>query len=183
MKKLVLLFLVLSLTLVACGQSKTTQALLTRFDEKLSLYFYKNTLRMLNQQEDEDFDELIKHVEKLRFLMVNKGTVKFGPEDYKTLTGDYRRESYEPIVNSRIDGRNFDIFLRDTKGSTPGTVVLVNDSTNLFVLDIVGTIDVSKAGSLFSMIDGSTDIGKKIKNFSNQESDSTRKSRKKRKTN
>lgn len=180
MKKITFLLFVLSISLPSHGQSKTTEGLLARFDEKLSLYFYKNTLRMLNQQESKEFDELIKNVDKMRFLMVNKGTEKFGPEDYKKLTIDYREESYDPIVTSRIEGRNFDIFLKDTKGSTPGTVVLVNDSTNLYVLDIIGSFDVSKAGSLFSMIDSSTDIGKKIRNFSGQESDSTRRSKRNR---
>ncbi|MDZ4714778.1 MAG: DUF4252 domain-containing protein [Cytophagales bacterium] len=181
MKQITTILLLLVLAWPVRAQSKTTQTLLTRFDKKLSLYFYKNTLRMLNQKEDPEFDELIKNVEKLRFIMVNKSDEKFGVEDYKKLAGDYQQESYEPIVNSRFEGKNFDIFLKDFKGSSPGTVVLVNDSSSLFVLDIIGTIDVRKAGALFSAIDGSTDIGKRIKNFTNQESDSTREARKKRK--
>jgi hypothetical protein len=46
-----------------------------------------------------------------------------------------------------------------------GTVVLVDDSTSLYVLDILGTIDVRKASQLFSTIDQSSDIGQKIKSF------------------
>jgi hypothetical protein len=44
----------------------------------------------------------------------------------------------------------------------------VNDSTNLFVLDMIGTIDITKASSLFSVIDESSDIGKQIKNFTDR---------------
>ena len=58
--------------------------------------------------------------------------------------------------------------MKDKKGSSLGTVVLVNDSTSLYVLDIIGTIDVRKASSLFSTIDSSSDIGKQIKNFTNR---------------
>ena len=46
------------------GQTKTTQALDDKY-EGLTLYFYRNTLRMLNQKEDPAFDELIKDIEKI----------------------------------------------------------------------------------------------------------------------
>ena len=181
MKKYIFAAFLLVLGVKGLAQARTTEALQKQFESSLSLYFYKNTLRMLNQSESKEFDELIKDIEKLRFLMVNKSDQKFGSEDYKKLTGDYQKESYERIVTSRFEGKNIDIFLKDIKGSSPGTVVLVNDSSNLFVLDIIGSIDVRKAGSLFSAIDGSTDIGKRIKNFTNQESDSTREAKRRRK--
>ena len=174
MKKILLLALVVSTIFCAHAQSKTTQALQTKFDKSLSLYFYKNTLRMLNQQDSKEFDDLIDNIEKLKFLMVDKSAKGFGPADYKKLTNDYRKESYEPIVSGRFEGKNFDIFLKAEKGSTPGTVLLVNDSSSLFVLDMIGTIDVNKAGALFSMIDGSTDIGKRIKDFTSHENDSVK---------
>ena len=121
---------------------------------------------MLNQSENKEFDEMIKDIEKMKFLMVDKGTKNFGPNDYKKLMNDYQSENYESIMTSRYDGRNFDIYVKDAKGS-PGTVVLVNDSTSLFVLDMIGTIDVTKVGSLFSTIDENTDIGNRIKSFMN----------------
>ena len=146
------------------AQSKTTQALDDKF-EGLSLYFYKNTLRMLNQKADPDFDALIKDIEKMKFVLIDKSADKFGKSEYKKLVSDYQSESFEPIMTSRYQGKSFDIYMKDKKGSSLGTVVIVNDSTNMYVLDIIGTIDVSKASSLFSAIDSSTDIGQQIKNF------------------
>jgi hypothetical protein len=61
----------------ASGQTKTTQSLDDKYDG-LTLYFYRNTLRMLNQSEDKSFDELIKDIEKMRFLMIDKANSKFG---------------------------------------------------------------------------------------------------------
>ncbi len=167
MRKSVLLFIgVIFTSLSVLAQSKTTQALDERF-EGLSLYFYKNTLRMLNQKDDKDFDELIKNIEKMKFLMIDKED-KFGKNDYKKLVSEYQAESFELGMTSRYQGRTFDIYLKDKKGSSLGTVVLVNDSTSLYVLDIIGTIDVRKASSLFSAIDESSDIGKQIKNFTDR---------------
>lgn len=165
-KNLLLIAGIIFASAATFAQSKTTQALDDRF-EGLSLYFYKNTLRMLNQTDDKDFDELIKNIEKMKFLMIDKAD-KFGKNDYKKLITDYQSESFEQIMTARHQGRNFDIYLKDKKGSSLGTVVLVNDSTNLYVLDIIGTIDVRKASSLFSAIDESSDIGKKIKDFTDR---------------
>lgn len=122
---------------------------------------------MLNQKNDPDFDALIKDIEKMKFLMIDKEGL-FDKGEYKKLLSDYKAESFEPILTSRYQGKNFDIYMKDKKGASLGTVVLVNDSTSLYVLDIIGTIDVSKASSLFNAIDGSSDIGKQIKNFTDK---------------
>ena len=132
------------------------------------MYFYNNTLRMLNQKEDAGFDELIKDIEKLKFIMIDKGQ-NFGPSDYNKLVSGYKSEAFEEIMTSRIDGRNFDVFLKEKNGKTQGMIVTVNDSTSLWVLDIVGSIALNKIGSLFSTIDGSSDIREKIREMAKKD--------------
>ncbi len=165
MKKLNILLVIILFPLIGLAQSATTEALQKQYNDAFSLYFYKNTLRMLNQMDSPEFDELIKDIEKMKFLMIDKSKMKFATADYKKLLKQYSAESYEEIMTTRYQGRNFDIYLKDIKGSTLGTVMLVNDSTSFYVLDILGTIDVSKATQLFSALDDSSDIGQKIKSF------------------
>ena len=165
MKKIILILLVSSVPGSMMAQTETTQALQKRFDDSFSLYFYKNTLRMLNQTDNKEFDELIKNIEKMKFLVIDKSKANFAAADYKKLVQDYKSETYEEAVTSRYQGKSLDVYLKDRKGSTVGTVVLVNDSTSLYVLDILGTIDVRQASKLFSTIDESSDIGQKIKSF------------------
>lgn len=150
------------------GQTKTTESLHKAHGDALALYFYNNTLRMLNQSEDKAFDELIRDIQKMKFLMIDKGT-NFGASQYKQLVSGYKSESFEEIMTSRYQGRNFDVFLKDNKGKTEGMIVTVNDSTSLFVLDIVGSIAIDKVTTLFKTIDESTDIGKKIKDFAKKD--------------
>jgi len=156
----------LSLSFNANGQTETTIALNNRFDDALTLYFYKNTLRMLNQSENKEFDDLIKDIEKLKFLVIDKTSDSFGGEDYKRLTTSYKGEDYEEIMTSRFDGKNFDVLLNERNGTTKGMVVLVNDSSSLYVLDILGKVELNKVTKLFREIDNSAEIGKMIKAFS-----------------
>lgn len=147
------------------AQSSTTEALQKKHHDALSLFFYNNTLRMLNQAEDEDFDELIKDIEKMRFLMIRKNESDFQEGDFRKLLSDYKAESFQEALTSRHEGKNFDIFIREQNGKTKGMLVLVNDSTNLYILDILGSIALNKINKLYTTIDQSTDIGGKIRAF------------------
>ena len=147
------------------AQSKTTEKLHKKYNEALSLFFYNNTLRMINQKDDQEFDALIKDIKKMKFLMIQKED--FGNDDYKKLISDYKSESFEEMMTSRHDGKNFDVYMKD--GKSKGMIVAVNDAENLYVLDMVGSIPLNKVTTLFKEIDESSEIGKKIQEFTKHE--------------
>src|SRR6185369_12801696 len=154
----------------ASGQSNTTNALDEKY-EGLSLFFDKNTLKMFNQKDDKDFDELIKDIEKRKFLMIDKTKSAFAAADYKKLLSGYQGEKYEEMMTSRYKGKNLDVYIKQDNGHVRGTVILVNDSSSLYVLDILGRVALDKASPLFRTLDESTDIGKKIKDFASGDDD------------
>ncbi len=164
----IVLLLVAFTTASAAAQTKTTEELHKSNGDALALFFYNNTLRMLNQADDKDFDALIKDIERMKFLMIEKKQ-SFGLKQYNQLVSGYKSESFEEIMTSRYQGKNFDVFLKDKNGKTEGMIVTVNDSTNLFVLDIVGSIALDKVTKLFTTLDESSDIGKKIKDFTKKD--------------
>jgi len=153
------------------AQSATTEGLKKKYGDALELFFYNNTLRMLNQSEDKDFDEIIRDIEKMRFLMIKKEETSFGNNDYQKLVADYKAEAFQEIMTSRHEGKNFDVYLKENDGKTKGMLVLINDAKNLYVLDILGRIALDKVTKLYNTLDESTDIGKKIKAFSNGDDD------------
>jgi hypothetical protein len=148
-------------SIAANAQSKTTEALDKKYNESLSLFFYNNTLRMINQNEDKELDELIKDIDKMKFLAISKD--QLSGSDYKKLISDYKAESFEEMMTSRHEGKNFDVYMKE--GNSRGMVVTVRDDNNLYVLDIVGSIPLNKVTKLFSTIDESSEIGQKIRDF------------------
>ena len=126
---------------------------------------------MLNQAEDKEFDELIRDIQKMRFLMIKKNESKFGSADFKKLVSDYKAESFQEIMTSRHDGKTFDVYLKENNGKQGGMLVLINDAENLFVLDILGSIALDKVTKLYSTLDESTDIGNKIRAFTGEDDD------------
>jgi Domain of unknown function (DUF4252) len=152
-------------SIMVSAQSKTTEALHDANQDALALFFYKNTLKMLNQQESKEFDDLIKDIEKMKFLIVSKSAAGFTSGKFKTLVSDYKREGYEEMMTSRFEGKNFEIYLKEKSGKVAGTIVLVSDEEDLYVLDILGSVPVNKVPQFFQTIDQSSDIGKMIKAF------------------
>lgn len=146
-----------------CGwaQTRTTEQLVEENKEALNLFFYRNTLRMLNQSGDPEFDELIRHIEKMRFLLIDRGAV-ISLSDFKKTGKRYAAEGYEEMMSSRMQGRFFDVWVREREGQVKGTVMLVADSTQLYVLDILGRVALDKASKLFQTIDQSADVGRLI---------------------
>jgi hypothetical protein len=57
---------------IVSAQSKTTEELHKKNEGALSLFFYNNTLRMLNQTDDKGFDEVSKDIKKMKLLMIDK---------------------------------------------------------------------------------------------------------------
>jgi hypothetical protein len=168
-KKLSLLLLVIGIPVAMFAQSSTTESLHKAHSGALSLFFYNNTLRMLNQKEDKEFDDLIQDIEKMKFLMIDKKDNSFGASDYRKLVSNYKSEAFQEIMTSRYEGKNFDVFLKEKDGRTKGMLVLINDSTNLYVLDIMGRIALDKVTKLYNTLDESADIGRKIKAFAGHE--------------
>ena len=154
--------------LATYAQSKTTEALHKKHKDAMSLFFYNNTLRMINQTEDKDLDALIKDIEKMKFLLIHK-PAGFSTDDYKKLTADYKKEAFEEMMTSRMEGKTFDIFAIEKDGKTKSMLVLVNDQENLYVLDIVGRIALDQVGKLYKTIDSSSDFREKIKEFTGKE--------------
>jgi hypothetical protein len=72
-------------------------------------------------------------------------------------------------MTSRFQGKNFDILLKGSEKKTEGMLVLVNDEASLYVLDIQGFINVNKVTELYNKLDGSSEIGKRIKEFANRD--------------
>lgn len=167
MRKLILPILLCCFSVSAFAQSKTTENLHKKYSESLALFFYNNTLRMINQNEDPEFDALIKDVEKMKFLLIDKQN--FQKSDYQKLVSEYKSESFDEIMTSRHQGRSFDVFMKD--GSSKGMILAVNDSSSLYVLDIVGSIPLDKVTKFFSTIDESSEIGKRIKAFASRDND------------
>ncbi|MCE2733877.1 MAG: DUF4252 domain-containing protein [Cyclobacteriaceae bacterium] len=179
MTKLQCIFLFSSLLVVQTifAQSKTTQDLHKSYPDARVIFFYKNTLRMINQTDSKEFDDLIKDIDKLKILIIDK-SVNYSASNFKKLSSNYKQDGFEEIMTSRVEGRSFDVYLKEKNNKTLGTVVLVNDVDKLYVLDVVGSVPMQKIPEFFKQINNSTELQNVIKEIAGSKNEEKDKSKK-----
>ncbi len=147
-----IVFLAVLMPLMASAQSKTTQSFHKDHEDAFVLFFYSNTLKMLNQTDDPEFAEMIKQIEKMKFIRVDKKADDFDSEDYAEMVEDYRDEDFEDLMTMRHEGMNVNAYIQENNGVTTGIVMLMQDDESVSVLDIKGSIPLNKIGSIISKV-------------------------------
>ncbi|MEP2770935.1 MAG: DUF4252 domain-containing protein [Fulvivirga sp.] len=151
MKKLLTLVLI-ALPLLTVAQSKTTKSLQDKYDDAFGLFFYNNTLNMLNQTDDEDFAELIKDIDKMKFLRIDRKANKIEQSEIKDLIADYKDEDFEDLMTMRHEGMNVQVYIQEDDGVTTGLVFVMTDDESLSVLDVKGKVPMNQLANLISKV-------------------------------
>ncbi|MTI41389.1 DUF4252 domain-containing protein [Fulvivirga lutimaris] len=150
--KRIIVFLIVMSPLLGVAQSKTTQSFHKDHEDAFVLFFYSNTLKMLNQTDDPEFAEMIKQIEKMKFVRVDKKADDFDKDDYNDLVDDYKDEDFEDLMTMRHEGMNVNAYIQEDDGVTTGIVMLMQDDESVSVLDIKGSIPLNKIGSIISKV-------------------------------
>lgn len=127
------------------AQSKVLQELKDSNYVQLGFYFTPSTLRMLNIQKDTAFDDMIKGVEKMRFLIMEPE--KFSNTTYfNTADKLIKEEKYEEYIIWDGNGDELQVF---GKPDTKEMVGLAKFQDQMYVFDLKGTIDLMKIPELY----------------------------------
>lgn len=152
MKKIFFLVLIL-VPGYAWPQSKTTGNLQDKYKDSFALFFYNNTLEMLNQTDSKEFTELVRDIDKMKFLRIGRSENKIDNKAIAGLVKDYHEEDFEDLMTMRHEGMNVNVYIQEEKGVTSGLVILMTDNESLSVLDIKGSVPLNKLASLLSQMD------------------------------
>lgn len=151
MKTLISFFLLLP-ALAVSAQSNTTQELHKKYDDAFYLFFYENTLQMLNQQNSEEFSRLINDIDKMKFLRIDKKKYSISREDVKSLMKKYQGEEFEELMSMREEGADIKVYIKEKDKITYGLVMLINDEEALAVLDIKGSVPLNDLVNLYNQV-------------------------------
>ncbi len=151
MKKIFTLLL-LAIPLLTIAQSKTTRSLQDKYDDAFGLFFYNNTLNMLNQTDDEDFAELIKDIDKMKFLRIDRKANNIEQSEITELIEGYKDEDFEDLMTMRHEGMNVQVYIQEDDGVTTGLVLVMTDDESLSVLDVKGKVPMNQLANLISKV-------------------------------
>lgn len=157
MRNLIAAFIIFTSSTASFAQSETIQELHEKYDDAFAMFFYKNTLNMLNMQDNKEFQALIDGIEKMKLLRIDKSANDFTKDHFKQLVKDYRSEDFEELMTVKQEKMNINAYIKESGGKTKGIVILLNEAENLTVLDIKGSIPFDKIGELAKYADEFSD--------------------------
>lgn len=149
MKSIITLIIAL-LPLFSIAQSKTTKMVEEKYSNVFKLFFYNNTLEMLNQTNNEEFALLIKDIDKMKFLRIGRAEQNITNSDIADLISEYHDEDFEDLMTMRHEGMNVNIYIKEDDGVTEGLIFLMTDEENLSILDVKGAVPLQQVATLLS---------------------------------
>ena len=156
MRKIVLLMIIATaFPSLSQAQSKAMENLSEKHEEDgFVLMFYYSTLKMLIPEENEELQDVIYGIEKIKLLRVDDS----GSEgDLQNVKVDLQSEGFEEAMTARHEGSKMIVYIKERKGMTKGAFFLMESDSSLIVLDLVGEIPIDKLFTLSNEIDMLTD--------------------------
>ena len=155
MRNLLLIY-VLLLPSMSFGQSKSITRFRSDFKENSNMFFYSSTLKMLNTENNPEFADLLKDIEEIRVLNYDKATMKISNEDIRGLKTALQDEKFNNIMELQEKGNSIHLYSREKHGKTVGFVAIIDNTENLVLIDLIGSIDVKKFMELKHQLDTRT---------------------------
>lgn len=154
MKTLVITTLSLLLSLPAFAQSRTVSSFMKKHEPSASFYLYPSTLRMIDRENNPDYQQLVRHIEKVSFLTFQKGAMPVSKEKVRELQQALAGEAYEELLSFRDAGNQVYIY---SKGDEPEAYVsLVDNEEALMLFDMQGAPDLP---SLMKLVQSDFNFG------------------------
>lgn len=123
-------------------------SIVTEFKENhetaLSLYLYPSTLRMINIERNQEFDEMISEIKKARFFKMDSGSVS--RVDLSNLEKSLTNEGFEEVMF--VKNKDMDLRVWALGEKNPELVILSKSGEELMVLEINGIINIAKIPKL-----------------------------------
>jgi len=136
MKTLLISTLTLFLSFTAIAQSKTVSRFIEKHEPSASFYLYPSTLRMINRENNPDYQQMVRHIKKLSFLTYEKEALNLSKDKVSSLKKELAGEQYEELMSFRDAGNQVYIF---AKGDDPEAYVsLVDNDEALMLFDMQG---------------------------------------------
>ncbi|MDH5366962.1 MAG: DUF4252 domain-containing protein [Cyclobacteriaceae bacterium] len=151
MKKYLFLLL-LSLPYLGNAQSETIQKWHKKYDNAFVMFFYHSTLNMLNMQNNEEFQDIIKDIDKMKLITIDKKEDSFTTENYKELVSDYKSDKFEELMSMRQESSKINAYIKEIDGITKGIAVLINSDSSMTIIDLKGSVPLNKIGTLAKQI-------------------------------
>lgn len=153
MKKVLVIFFLVITHLIVTAQSKSIEKFRKIYKEDKNVFFYSSTIKMLNTENEPEFADLIKDIDKIMVLIYEKEKQKFNKQEIIQLKKHLQKEQYVPLLLINENGNTINLYKKDRKEKTIGFAALVDSKESFLIIDVKGSIDFKKFMEFKNKID------------------------------
>ena len=151
MKKIAFILLLI-LPGLAQAQSKVMRDLADDFPDAFVLMFYHSSLNMLNMDDDPDFARMIRDIEKIKVLRIDKAEDDFTNSALSSLMEALNDRGFEELMIIKSKDYDIGVYINEDDGDIEGYFLLMNEDENFTAIDVLGSMAVGDIGQLVDKI-------------------------------
>ena len=146
MKWIMSFALLFAVAIAGQAQIKSVEKFIKDHPNLDEYYVYQSTLRMVNQDGDEDFNRLIKDIKKIN-IYISEGSTDVTEESYQDMLSDLAKEGFEVLINAKYDASLINLMSKD-EGKRSYYVLAVRDADNFGLMEMDGSLDLRYLNAL-----------------------------------
>lgn len=140
------LLFVLATVMAGQAQIKAVEKFIENHPNLDEYYVYQSTLRMVNQEANEDFNRLIKDIKKIN-IYISEGSTDVTEESYKEMLSDLSKDGFEVLINAKYNSSLINMMSKDN-GKNSYYVLAVRDADNFGLMEMDGSLDLRYLNAL-----------------------------------
>jgi hypothetical protein len=115
---------------------------------ELKKYFvYQSTLRMINQNNDPGFNQLIKNVRKINVYLGKEENTQILAGSFKTMVSDLKNENFEELITAKYETTRLHLMSSETKQKSY-YVLTLRDNNDFALMEMDGSLNLEYLQSL-----------------------------------
>lgn len=141
------LITILALHISLYGQSETIRQLKPDGLVEASFYFYPSTLRALNQDDNPEFNKLIREIKKMSIFRLDDSCTQEKMEEIRSSA--IHKEAYESLLS--LESQEFDIYVIG-KEKPSEFIIFIDAEPERYITDVLGSIDLWQIPKLYRKV-------------------------------
>lgn len=129
-----------------------------QYPDAFVLMFYHSSLNMLNIDDDPTFARMIRDLEKIKLLRINKDADDFTSENLKDLKKELNDRDYEMLMVAKSNEFDITVYILEDDDDIKGFFLFMDEESEFYAIDVVGSMNVGDISLLVDRI-------KEVKDF------------------
>lgn len=156
--KIIYIVIVALLPFTVSAQSKAMRQLVDEYPDARVIMIYHSSLNMLNMDDDPDFARMIRDIEKIKVLIIDKEGEDYNEKTLPALKSELSDTGFEKLMVVKSKDYDIGAYILEEDDDIEGFFFVMEEDDSLVAVDLVGSMPVSDIGQLMEKLQEAQDF-------------------------